>query len=347
MAAKDNLKDLLQERFTDHEVGVDPGLWQAISGQLAAAAPAADGLSDLLKERFQQHEVDVDPGTWGQISSQLGHGAAAGGTGFGGWIAAGLAATLITGAAFFFTSGPDASEPASVSVVTTPVQPVPAPIEEPVVTEATAPSSVPSGTNNATTPSRQSTRPNTTATPPLGDASSTSAASETASTDRDQDRPEATQPEGARVVNMIIEQLRSQTEAQPLILQTESIPNVGLVQGQEDVTPPSDDMPPPVTEQPVLAPAPTLWIPNAFSPGMRDGVNDELVVKTEGLKNIQVRIYSLGSQLVFKANSALEHWDGRDLSGQPCQEGYYFYAIEGLDGNDKPFSKGQTIHLFR
>ena len=95
------------------------------------------------------------------------------------------------------------------------------------------------------------------------------------------------------------------------------------------------------------APAPTLWIPNAFSPGMRDGVNDELEVRAEGLTNIQVRIYSLGSQLVFRANSTVEHWDGRDLGGQPCLEGYYFYAIEGLDGNDKPFSKGQTIHLFR
>lgn len=346
MAAKDNLKDLLQERFTDHEVGVDPGLWQAISGQLAAVAPAADGLSDMLKDRFQQHEADVDPGTWSQISSQLGHGAAAGGAGFGGWIAAGLAATLITGAAFFYTAGPDASEPVSVAVVTTPVQPVPAPIEEPVVTAATTPSSLAAGSNGTTTPSQQSNRPNTSAklTPP--EVPLTGSAAESGAIDRDQHRPEATQPEGARVVNMIIEQLRSQTQAAPLILQTESIPNVGLVQGQEDI-PPQDDVPPPATEEPALAPAPTLWIPNAFSPGMRDGVNDDLVVKAEGLKNIQVRIYSMGSQLVFKASSTLELWDGRDLGGQPCQEGYYFYAIEGLDGNDKPFSKGQTIHLFR
>lgn len=345
MAAKHNLKDLLQERFTDHEVGVDPGLWQAISGQLAAVAPAADGFSDLLKDRFQQHEAEVDPGTWVQISSQLGHGAAAGGTGFGGWIAAGVAATLITGAAFFFTADADVSEPASVAVVNTPVQPAPTPIKEPVVTSATTASSV-VGANNTEVPAPQPAKPNYAVAPPTSSVQVPVPVPSTGPIDRDQDRPETTQLEGARVVNMILEQLRSQTQAEPVIAQTESIPDIGLVQGQDAVVLPPEDEPR-ADAALVSAPAPTLWIPNAFSPGMRDGVNDELEVRAEGLTNIQVRIYSLGSQLVFRANSTVEHWDGRDLGGQPCLEGYYFYAIEGLDGNDKPFSKGQTIHLFR
>jgi hypothetical protein len=35
------------------------------------------------------------------------------------------------------------------------------------------------------------------------------------------------------------------------------------------------------------------------------------------------------------------------MSGQLCAEDYYFYAIEGVDGNGKPYSKGQTVRLFR
>jgi len=353
MAAKDNLKDLLQERFTDHEVGVDPGLWQAISGQLATAAPAADGLSDLLKDRFQQHEVQVDPGAWGQISSQLGHGAAAGtvgGSGLGGWMAAGIAATLLTGGLLFWAARPDAPAPTT----TAQTQATPA-VTTPTGNTA-AEASVPNGTSPANTtadlvtpvPAERvaTTEPGTPADPQLQQPATPVAApadrpdEPVTSTTNDQPGDHITE------VNMILDRLIQQTKTEPVILQTESIPEVGLVQGQvelpDEVNEPAD----PEAEAPAPMAAPLVWIPNAFSPGMRDAVNDELEVKAEGLSDVHVRIYSLSNQLVFRAND-LRAWDGRNMSGQLCDEGYYFYAIEGVDGNGKPYSKGQTVRLFR
>jgi hypothetical protein len=167
----------------------------------------------------------------------------------------------------------------------------------------------------------------TTSTPPQGPS--------------DDDRPTPTGSDLERV-NRIIEQLIEQTASRPVVAQTESLPNAGLVAGQEpQLTEPEEtQVAPPIAADPVV------WIPNAFSPGMRDGVNDDLRVVAEGLSDLRVRIYSLESRLVFTAND-LHSWDGRDLSGQPCPQGYYFYAIEGLDANGRPFSKGQTIHLFR
>jgi hypothetical protein len=363
MAAKDNLKDLLQERFTDHEVGVDPGVWQAISTQLVAAAPVADGLGDLLKERFREHETHVDPGVWEGISQQLGHGAAAGtaagGSGFGGWLAAGIAATVVTGGMLFWALSPEpqatttaSTAPAEVRTPT-PTTPVPA-----APTTAQAGPAQPS--NAANTPAPAPVRTNTPTTntepgraehPPLpaGTPQGQAPTTQVGAGRTMEPSTTTTPPEGAHLaeVNRIIERLILQTQAEPVVAQTESLPEAGLVQGHAPELLPSltEDQDETAGES-LSASAPVVWVPNAFSPGQRDGVNDELVVVAEGLSAIQVRIYSLDSRLIFSAND-LKAWDGHDLSGQLCQQGYYFYAIEGLDASNKTFSKGQTIYLFR
>jgi hypothetical protein len=363
MAAKDNLKELLQERFTDHEVGVDPGVWQSISTQLVAAAPAADGLGDLLKERFREHETHVDPGVWEGISQQLGHGAAAGsaagGSGFGGWLAAGIAATVVTGGLLFWALSPEPQARATAS--NSPARPSTASTQAPVptvtTTEQAAPVLAATGANTTmAAPPRELQAPARTEPSPVESPSRSNGTTpgETppvqAGPVRTMERSTTPTPtEGAHLaeVNRIIERLILQTQAEPVVAQTESLPEAGLVQGQTPALLPNVfEEPDETAGETPSASAPVVWIPNAFSPGQRDGVNDELVVVAEGLTGIQVRIYSLDSRLIFSAND-LKAWDGHDLSGQLCQQGYYFYAIEGLDGTNKTFSKGQTIYLFR
>ncbi|MBL8000544.1 MAG: gliding motility-associated C-terminal domain-containing protein [Flavobacteriales bacterium] len=357
---KNDLRDLLQERFAGHEAPVDPGLWQAISGQLAAAAPAADGLGDLLKDRFKDHELEPDPGVWDGISQQLGHGAAAGsaagGSGFGGWIAAGIAATALTGGLLFWTLSPDTTP--TIPVAEVPSTPAPAPPpqgDQPPAVVTTPLTAIPAVTGTPANTSAASAPASAQAVPPATSAPQDAPAMDApiGARDRDADAPERIEPEkpGAHraEVDRIIDQLIKQTINEPVVAQTESVPTAGLVPGQQPPTLPADDgseEPNGADEMGVPAADPVVWIPNAFSPGQRDGVNDELEVVAKGLTNVQVRIYSLDSRLVFKSGD-LHPWDGRDLGGQLCPQGYYFYAIEGLDGNDKAFSKGQTIYLFR
>lgn len=356
MAAKDNLKDLLQERFTDHEVGVDPGVWQAISTQLVATAPVADGLGDLLKERFRDHEAPVDPGVWEGISQQLGHGAAAGtavgGSGLGGWIAAGIAATVVTGGLLFWALSPEPAADVTADTKTAVIAPAiaaPAPI----------------GPSNGSTSASRVATSSSTATPATRAGNDSPAAPALARNNVQPSGPglsgqqpgvtpnpgpaTSNPPEGEHIdeVNRIIDRLIEQTKAEPIVAQTESLPEAGLVQGKAPELSPSVIEDPADEQGDVATPsAPVVWIPNAFSPGQRDGINDEFEVVAEGLTGIQVRIYSLDSRLVFSAND-LKAWNGHDLTGQLCPQGYYFYAIEGLDGSNKTFSKGQTIYLFR
>jgi hypothetical protein len=360
MDMKNDLKDLLQERFAGHEAPVDPGLWQAISGQLAAAAPAADGLGDLLKDRFKDHGMEPDPGVWEGISQQLGHGAAAGsaagGSGFGGWLAAGIAATALTGGLLFWTLSSDTTPATPVAEAASTTAPAPAPQGDETPAAVTTPA--PTASNVTGAPA------NTIAAPATASAQAAPSATNAPrdvqemdapidARDREANAPERIEPEkpGAHraEVERIIDQLIQQTINEPVVAQTESLPNAGLVPGQQPVENPTGT-PNEENEVPndpgVPAADPVVWIPNAFSPGQRDGVNDDLAVVAEGLTNVQVRIYSLDSRLVFRSGD-MHPWDGRDMGGQLCPQGYYFYAIEGLDGNDKTFSKGQTIYLFR
>ena len=98
---EDKLISQLQERFADHDTSVDPGAWDAITHKLAVAN--GDVLREALQQKFSGHEVEVGPQAWSNISSQLGHGAAAGTTSTIGWWAAGIAATVVAGAALVFS----------------------------------------------------------------------------------------------------------------------------------------------------------------------------------------------------------------------------------------------------
>ena len=94
-------------------------------------------------------------------------------------------------------------------------------------------------------------------------------------------------------------------------------------------------------EKPRVAMVPTGFTPN------NDLTNDELRAQGTGLADVRVRIYNANNnELVFAANS-LKPWDGRDLNGEPCPDGYYFYAIEAVTAEGTPITKGQAIRLFR
>jgi gliding motility-associated-like protein len=91
-----------------------------------------------------------------------------------------------------------------------------------------------------------------------------------------------------------------------------------------------------------------IFIPNAFTPGNEDSLNDEWKVSAlaiynligQPLHNFKARIYDRWGQLVFETDDVNKGWDGtRKSDGQLCPVDVYLYMIdaEGIDG--------RSIHL--
>jgi len=101
----------------------------------------------------------------------------------------------------------------------------------------------------------------------------------------------------------------------------------------------------------VTAPVSTINAPNAFSPN-DDGFNDNFSVKTEGMRNIEMAIFSRnGTRLaVLKGVDALEAgWDGSigNDGSAVVPPGVYYYHLRGEGLDDKKYNQGGSIQLFK
>lgn len=352
---KDRFINDLQARFAGHEAAVDPGLWEAISGQLLTAADT--GLQEVLRGKFADHEVAVDPQLWNAISARTGHGGAA----MGGkmtWLAGGLgAAAFVGGLVWWFATGsvptervtPDAPPAAAA------VQPIPAPegvtaAAEPAVTNANAGGS--SRPAPGTSP-MWAAAPVVTATTEEGQRTVQEVmgalVEQNAAEPHFPDRPEPVPPahQQATVVDEPSPPAqRGRNDAPTAAAQAEDRSNSAQQEGTpepEDGDDMADGAEPPAG----MPPPPQMFIPNVFSP-QGDGINDRLKVVGSNYQKVAVRIISARTDaVVFKASDLEDQWNGRDMNNVPCEEGYYFYAIEVTGRDGHTYSMGEVIRLFR
>ena len=63
---------------------------------------------------------------------------------------------------------------------------------------------------------------------------------------------------------------------------------------------------------------------NIFTPN-GDGVNDKFSLKIEGELEYDLVIYNRWGDKMFESTSKANEWDGTNLSGTECAEGYYYY----------------------
>lgn len=356
---KDPLFDNLAERFAGHEMDVDPGTWSAISGQLAVASGSS--LGGLLKEKFAGHEASVDPQVWANISSQIGHGAAAGAGASGagsaaGWWAAGIAATLVAGGLLFYNLS---AEPAATSLVEQAkiIAPV-VPEAQPTTADNTTIPAAPLTAEANTTPDNSTTDIPKNSSPTSGTvADHRSGATPSTSPSHKEEQIGPPTEEGKQTVTTVLQDVVDNYVTSPVVVATEPTvprptptempsPAVHVEHAEVVVDPPAEDEP----ELPQAVPAPTLavMIPTAFSPN-DDGVNDELSVTVQNYQKATVRIFSASSNaLVFSADNLEAKWNGRMMnSGQLCEPGMYFYALEVTDADGKTWSKGEVVRLFQ
>lgn len=353
---KDELIDLLRDRFTGHELEVPDTVWQNVSGQLAASA-SGEGLRETIQEKFQAHEVDVDPSAWSNISAQLGHGAAAGSSFSTTWIVVGITAAVLTAGAIFWntretpaptvtalvgtvthgviavpsTGSKATTEPASIAAVPL-TQQGPAPVKH-----ATHRENAPAEKSQHVqqTPAPVNARSGDTTTPVVKAAASShsDATPTTQPTAPEPKTPSAGAPEPGT--------MGAKTEA----------PVTTTTPAPSAVAPPAvQPSPAPATVPP---PAPSaqadtflLFIPNVLTPN-GDGHNDKLLITAGEHLRAFIRIIAMNGSLVFQTTDLTQSWDGTLPNGNIADEGYYNCIVQITDLTGKSHVKKEVIRLYR
>lgn len=88
------------------------------------------------------------------------------------------------------------------------------------------------------------------------------------------------------------------------------------------------------------------FIPNIFSPN-NDGTNDYIDFSNLNLTEEIVDIYSRWGNKVFQSSVNVAKWDGRDLKGNDCTEGVYYYVFHYSEFINKEIDKKGFIQLVR
>jgi hypothetical protein len=344
---KDKVDKLFQDRFSGHEMPVDPALWAAIEGQLLVSAATTDPVNELFKERFQGHELPVDPAVWDGIGRQLGHTPAPPATTTVWTWAASAAAVVVVGAGLWWgaseNTAPLAEQRTAPSTVVAPPAAMPAeptPIEAapstPAPTQATAaaqaaltnvapkaarpdaeapeptvsdqPTTLPAGEEGPATP-----------TPPLAPKLVTPPPVMAGQ----QQAPNSTPAADPLRVEAIIQEITERTKSEALAAEVKE--------------------PELLTEQPVerTEEALELFMPNTFTPN-GDGVNDTYELSMEGFERMSVRVLSLkNDKLVFSTMT------GEPWTGAGCEDGMYVVVVEAVAEDGRSLSKGKVVWLTR
>ncbi len=71
-----------------------------------------------------------------------------------------------------------------------------------------------------------------------------------------------------------------------------------------------------------------LIIPNIFTYGNHDNINDEYYITHNGFKVFEFTVYNRWGTIVYKSSDPNFVWTGNDLSGQKVSDGTYYYILK-------------------
>ncbi len=90
----------------------------------------------------------------------------------------------------------------------------------------------------------------------------------------------------------------------------------------------------------------TLEIPNVFTPN-DDQANDIFTIKSTGVKEISLQIFSRWGQKLYEFAGPKASWDGLNPNGAKVPEGTYFYFVKAIGFDGQEIEKHGTVNLFR
>lgn len=87
-----------------------------------------------------------------------------------------------------------------------------------------------------------------------------------------------------------------------------------------------------------------LKIPNAFSPGTSEGVNDIWKISYRSLVEFECHIFTIHGEEIFSFTDPSQGWDGK-RGGKLVKPGVYYYVINALGADGKRYKKSGDINI--
>ncbi|MEY3049147.1 MAG: hypothetical protein RL365_1185 [Bacteroidota bacterium] len=268
-----------------------------------------------LKEKLSNHELPVNPALWKSVSVQAGLSSGGAGLGFGAWIGIASCLVAITASLFYFTASKK-----DVANVSAKKQEEKTTVNEPVNTDNNVINS-----NGGTTYAL--VEPDTTERIiycGLG----------TVVDEKPIDILDLPTHELVYLQDNQ-EQISSEIITQDIsALQNTS--NTELISKKENA----------IDQSPEKPQAKAFVMPNAITPN-GDGINDVLMLTTEGLTDFNVVVLDAANKLVYSSTDPNFKWNGSLLNGDPAPAGTYQYYFTAKDENGTWCNQFSSLTLLR
>ncbi|MEO0897062.1 MAG: PKD domain-containing protein [Bacteroidota bacterium] len=88
-----------------------------------------------------------------------------------------------------------------------------------------------------------------------------------------------------------------------------------------------------------------LNVPNAFTPN-GDGTNETFKVVSQGLRNLNLKVFNQWGRKVYETSDPAFEWDGTFM-GKVVQEGVYVWTIEGVGENGRKYPRSGTVSILK
>jgi gliding motility-associated-like protein len=89
-----------------------------------------------------------------------------------------------------------------------------------------------------------------------------------------------------------------------------------------------------------------IIVPNVITPN-GDGINDEFFITNSGFKDFKFTIYNRWGQVMYTAESASFHWDGKNTSGDAVSDGTYYWMLKGTFLDGKAIEKEGYLMVYK